>query len=284
LGDAGKFPDTSLRLEVERYPKIMPVKAPSAKQVVVKTEGSSDGAGPSAPPATKLEGEESAAAAVKRALSYSVADAGAPGGKRTVDGDQLERGYEYGRTAVNVSKEDMEVATIPTWQSLDIVGFVSAKSVSGVLSKHDLTAKFDRYMEMTKTSVIIAARGDRRYTMALSSLIHALHDGQQYAVARFVVKTNKPPVLLLLAPLMEDDFECLVDAELPFTEDVRNFKFPPLDKVITVSGKQVTKHRTMPTDNLKEAVSQYVDSMDLSSAGKDENGYHLFAIRPLLTM
>jgi ATP-dependent DNA helicase 2 subunit 2 len=139
-------------------------------------------------------------------------------------------------------------------------------------------------MEMTRTSIIIAARGDRRHTMGLSSLVHALHDMKQYAVARFVAKTNKAPLLLLLAPMIEDDYECLVDSELPFTEDIRNYKFPPLDRVITVSGKQITKHRTLPDDKLKEAVSQYVDSMDLSSAGRDENGYS-FDLQswPLLT-
>lgn len=126
---------------------------------------------------------------------------------------------------------------------------------------------------MTRTSIIIAARGDPRYTMGLSSLIHALRDLQLYAVARFVAKMNKSPLLLLLAPWIEDGYECLVDSELPFTEDVRPYKFPPLDKVITVSGKQIFKHRTLPTDKLKDAVSQYVDLMDLSTAEKGDNGY-----------
>jgi ATP-dependent DNA helicase 2 subunit 2 len=142
LGNVEKFPDTSLQLEVERYPKIMPVKAPSAKHVVVKPEFGSDAVGPSAPPAAaKQEEDGSLAAAVKRARSYQVEDASAPGGKRDVDGEQLERGYEYGRTAVNVSKEDMEVATIPTRQCLDIIGFVSAKTVSTCLSTCVLTGK-----------------------------------------------------------------------------------------------------------------------------------------------
>src|ERR1700753_3924770 len=105
-------------------------------------------------------------------------------------------------------------------------------------------------MEMTRTSIIIAARGDPRHTMGLSSLIHALHDMKQYAVARFVAKANKSPLLMLLAPMIDDGYECLVDSELPFTEDIRPYKFPPLDKVITVSGKEITKHRTLPTDKL----------------------------------
>jgi ATP-dependent DNA helicase 2 subunit 2 len=153
------------------------------------------------------------------------------------------------------------------------VGFVSAKTVSLYFFKVCPNAvKFDRYMEMTRTSIIIAARGDPRHTMGLSSLIHALHGTKQYAVARFVAKMNKAPLLLLLAPMIEDGYECLVDSELPFTEDIRSFKFPPLDKVVTVAGKHIFQHRTLPNDKLKEAVSHYVDSMDLSVAGKD-NGY-----------
>jgi ATP-dependent DNA helicase 2 subunit 2 len=132
LGDVGKYPDTSLQLEVERYPKIMPVKAPPAKSVVVKPEFSSDTVGPSVSPhaTAKAEEDKGLAATVKRTHSYQVEDASAPGGKRDVDGEQLEKGFEYGRTAVHISNEDMEAATIPTWQCLDIVGFVSAKSVS----------------------------------------------------------------------------------------------------------------------------------------------------------
>jgi ATP-dependent DNA helicase 2 subunit 2 len=131
LGDVAKFPDTSLQLEVERYPKIMLLKAPSAKSVVVQSECAAD----QAPAMAKPEDDVSLAAAVKRARSYQVDDNNAPGGKRDVDATQLERGYEYGRTAVNVSKEDMEVATIPTQQCLDIVGFVSAEKVSVRLAR-----------------------------------------------------------------------------------------------------------------------------------------------------
>jgi len=132
LGDVGKFPDTSLQLEVERYPKIMLLRAPTAKQFVVKAEFASDTVGPSAQSSATAKPEEDpdSLTAVKRARSYQVDDASAPGGKRDVEADQLERGYEYGRTAVNVSKEDLETVTLQTRQCLDIVGFVSAKTVS----------------------------------------------------------------------------------------------------------------------------------------------------------
>lgn len=49
-----------------------------------------------------------------------------------------------------------------------------------------------------------------------------------YAVARFVAKEHKSPNMLLLQPMIEAGFECLYDIELPFSEDIRSYKFPPL--------------------------------------------------------
>lgn len=121
--------------------------------------------------------------------------------------------------------------------------------------------------------VIIAQKTNSKAIMALSSLIHALFELESYAIARLVTKTNKEPVMVLLAPSIEVDYECLLDVQLPFTEDVRSYRFPPLDKVITVSGKEVKQHRNLPDGGLSKAMSDYVDRMDLSIFGKDDKGY-----------
>jgi ATP-dependent DNA helicase 2 subunit 2 len=85
-----------------------------------------------------------------------------------------------------------------------------------------------------------------------------------------VVKENKPPLMVLLAPSIETEYECLLEVQLPFAEDIRTYRFPPLDKVITVSGKEVTEHRNLPNDDLQAAMDSYVDSMELMD--KDEDG------------
>ena len=108
--------------------------------------------------------------------------------------------------------------------------------------------------------------------MALSSFIHALFEVESYAVARLVIKAEKDPQIILLAPSIEVDYECLFDVQLPFAEDLRSYKFPPLDRVVTVSGKVITQHRTIPNDALNSAMSDYVDRMDLSIFGKDDKG------------
>lgn len=127
-------------------------------------------------------------------------------------------------------------------------------------------------MSMSVSCVIIAQKSNDKAIMALSSVIHALFELESYGIARLVSKTDKAPVIVLLAPSIEVDYECLLDVQLPFAEDVRHYKFPPLDRVLTVSGKVLKEHRNLPTDALQTAMSDYVDRMDLSTFGKDDEG------------
>lgn len=126
---------------------------------------------------------------------------------------------------------------------------------------------------MGETCVTVGRKFDEKSQLALSSLIHALYELESYAVARLVIKEKKDPHLVLLAPRIEPDMECLYDIPLPFAEDVRGYQFLPLDQVITVSGQTITtNHRLLPSDELTDAMSVYVDSMDLGSFGNDDEG------------
>jgi len=113
---------------------------------------------------------------------------------------------------------------------------------------------------MGESCITIAQTVNDKARMAMSSLVHALHELDSYAVARIVAKEGKAPQLLLLAPSIEPELECLVDVPLPFAEDIRVYRFPPLDKVIGSSGTVITKHRYLPSDDLVTAMSDYVDS------------------------
>lgn len=127
-------------------------------------------------------------------------------------------------------------------------------------------------MNMSAASQIIAQKTNEKAKIAISSLIHALFELEDYAVARLVTKDDRGPILVLLAPEITPDYECLVDVQLPYAEDFRSYKFPPLDRVVTVSGKVLTEHRNLPNDALTTAMSTYVDQMDLSTFSTDENG------------
>ncbi len=126
---------------------------------------------------------------------------------------------------------------------------------------------------MGETGVTVAQQLNDAASLKLSSLIHSLQELESYAVARLVTKDGKDPALVLLAPHIEPEFECLYDIPLPFAEDVRNYQFPPLDKVVTVTGNKIYEdHRLLPSKDLSEAMDDYVDAMDISHWEKDDEG------------
>jgi len=128
---------------------------------------------------------------------------------------------------------------------------------------------------MGESCITVASKANDKASMALSSLVHALFELESYAIARIILKEGKDPQILLLAPLIEPDMEALVDIPLPFAEDVRVYRFPPLDRIITTSGTTLTNHRNIPTEHLADAMSDYVDSMDLSTFGRDDEKYNM---------
>jgi ATP-dependent DNA helicase 2 subunit 2 len=125
---------------------------------------------------------------------------------------------------------------------------------------------------MSESNMTIAHPHNNKAQMALSALIHALWELDSYAIVRLVKKDNAHPILLLMAPSIENEYECLIDVELPFAEDVRQYKFPPLDRVVTVSGKSLTQHRNIPSTELQKAMDSYVEAMDISAYGQDDEG------------
>lgn len=119
----------------------------------------------------------------------------------------------------------------------------------------------------------VAQKFNDAAALKFSSFIHSLYELESYAIARMVAKDGKEPQLLLLAPGFEYGLACLYDVPLPFAEDVRSYKFPPLDQVVTVTGKKLTEHdRFLPSNELQEVMNDYVDAMDISSWEMDDEG------------
>ncbi|KAJ5289977.1 Heme/steroid binding protein [Penicillium atrosanguineum] len=253
LGDATKY-ETALRIPVERYFRTYVAKPPSASSFAIRS--ATQGEDGDVPTASQAPGDEFLTT-VRTSRTYQITDESAPGGKIDVERDDLAKGYEYGRTAVHISQTDENITNLETFAGMDLIGFVQSD-------------KFDRYLPMSNSNIIIPQRANDKASLALSSFIHALFELETYAVARLVTKEAKPSLIVLLAPSIEPEYECLIELQLPFAEDVRSYRFPPLDKVVTVSGKIVTEHRNLPSDDLQDAMSQYVDSMELDL--KDDDG------------
>jgi ATP-dependent DNA helicase 2 subunit 2 len=69
-------------------------------------------------------------------------------------------------------------------------------------------------MALSDTNAIFAQRSNARSQIALSSLIHALQERELLALARLVTKDGRDPVLIMMAPEINNDFECLVDFQV----------------------------------------------------------------------
>lgn len=134
LGDPDTY-DSAMCINVERYPRIMQASPPSASQFVVKSDMAPSESNTQVS-ATLQNGDNNCAttyggdlAPVKNTRTYQVDDPEAPEGKREIDPEELEKGFEYGRTAVALSQSDMNVVRLETTACLDIVGFVPRDKV-----------------------------------------------------------------------------------------------------------------------------------------------------------
>ena len=274
FGDPKKY-DTAVSIDVERYPKVSVLRPPTASAYAPQTNEAEAQNSMQSSATVKIDqsspGNE--LANVRNNYAYEISSESIPGGKKGVDRDDLAKGYEYGRTAVHITETDENITKMETEAGLDIIGFIYQDKVwdkSCLRSIFANTQKYQRYMALDQSHMIVAQRADQEATLALSSFIRALFTSEIYAVARLVMKDGKDPQLVLLAPLLEPDLECLIEMPIPFTEDIRSYQFPSLDKVTTVSGKQVTEHRYLPKEGLLTTMNDYVDGMDLSSKSGDD--------------
>ncbi|OAL30921.1 hypothetical protein AYO20_08506 [Fonsecaea nubica] len=243
LGDPTQY-DTALAIDVERYFKTSVRRPPTASAYVVK-------------PSSAEDDDAESFSNVHNLYKYRVKGEEYDGGSKVINREELARGYEYGRTAVPISESEQNITKLETEMTYDILGFIPAENV-------------ERYMLMDNTNMIVAQKGNDKAALALSSLIHSLYELGSVAIGRLVKKDMVEPIVTLLSPLVEADFECLIENILPFAEDVRSYRFPPLDKVLTVSGKSLTEHRNLPSEALLQSMSDFVDSMSLVGGDGEE--------------
>lgn len=130
LGDPETF-DGALSVNIERYFLTKVAHPPSATTVVLRPE-SADGATQSTHTLDDMEGIETGNvdfSAVRSTRVYTVDDPTRLGGKREVEFENLEKGYEYGRTAVYISESDHNVTQLTTAKGFSIVGFITRANV-----------------------------------------------------------------------------------------------------------------------------------------------------------
>ena len=274
LGDPELHPD-AMSISVERYFKTHKAAIPPASRVVLKnTPSSQDTVGDA------MEGVEvtSDYSAVKNARTYQINDPDAVGGKKMSTSSLSPRDTSMGALlSTSASRNGISPRSRRRSVSRSSGSCIRKRYACNItLTKCFFwpnTSQYEPFLNMGETGMTVAQKLNDAAALKLSSFIHSLAELESYAVARIVTKEGKDPQLLLLAPHIEDEFECLYDVPLPFAEDVRHYKFPPLDEVVTITGKKLAQHdRLLPSNELQEVMNDYVNAMDISSFDRDDEG------------
>ena len=116
---------------------------------------------------------------------------------------------------------------------------------------------------------------DSNYSkLALSSLVEAMVREEMVAIVRRVYQKNSGPKLAALIPedsinAEQEEIRSLVYIELPYSEDLRNYQFPPLWN--SVNNVQTQSIKNEPTQDQLTAVDSLIDNMMLESEGHEED-------------
>ena len=140
LGNPDEY-DSAMTIYIERYPRTMIAKPPSATNFALKLDN--DSATQSSSAIINGEGDHEPTGddltRVKNERRYYIKDANAPEGRRDIEGADLAKGYEYGRTAVHISESDETVTKFESTSGLEIVGFVPRENVGEVTRELSLS-------------------------------------------------------------------------------------------------------------------------------------------------
>lgn len=134
LGNPEQFASAT-RINVERWPVTKVNRPAAASSVTVKSEST-------ATQSTQTLDEEMDGVvyddpqfnSVKQHRTYKINDPSAPGGKRDVEFEELNKGYAYGSSAVVIPDFDWTLTSLEAVKDFSIMGFVNMNKVRQVYS------------------------------------------------------------------------------------------------------------------------------------------------------
>ncbi|KAG5437562.1 hypothetical protein PCANB_000990 [Pneumocystis canis] len=247
IGDSQNYLDI-IEIMVQRYPRTRLAKVVSAHKynVIEESSKSTNNNEQSIKINTNSDGEKSEHfSEVSIIKSYKIEE---DGSQKEISKDDVESGYIFGKTIIPTNVIDKEAIKYKTDIELTILGFIRNKS-------------FSRFIAIGESNIIVPAKADLNAKMSLSSLINAMLKTDTLALARIVTRVNKHPEIIIMAPSVEDNFECLIELTLPFADDCKNFKFPSIKKCQIVPDKKTDSS----IEDINNLMEKYVTKMDLSN-------------------
>ncbi|SGY16371.1 BQ5605_C012g06859 [Microbotryum silenes-dioicae] len=173
----------------------------------------------------------------------------------------LTDAYAFGGTLVPVTSMDEARGKLKYLEmGMEIVGFMKQKQI-----RYDWRLEDVRYVH--------AQVGQTGSGKLFSAFINAMVENKSSAIVRFVGRGTRnsathemnfpDPQMGVMVPVIRQGLEYCYWCRMPFAEDMRLFYFPSLTEFRNQKGRIVKEHKYLATQEQKETMDQFVDSMNL---------------------
>ncbi|GAA6003096.1 uncharacterized protein JCM10292_002859, partial [Rhodotorula paludigena] len=186
------------------------------------------------------------------------------------DEAQLTAAYHYGGSLVDVGELEDDAGLLS--------GLETGMEIISFMKESDLRYDY----RMGDVFYVTASRGQLGSEKLFSALVNAMDERSTMAVVRFVKKgytrnglfrMPDPQVGVLYPKINEEGVEYCTWVRFPFAEDLRQFQLGSLERLFNRKGKRVHDNKLLPTEEMDDAMDDFVDAMDLTEAGPpDEEG------------
>jgi len=173
--------------------------------------------------------------------------------QKPIDIEQKIKAYQYGAQLVPVSQLDEKLLINEEEKCLKLLGFAKTESIP-------------RHHYMSGVDILLSIP-EKPHSEALASLIRGLHESNKVMICRFMAKNNTVPHIAVLSPHISKRLQCLYINYLPTIEDLRDYQFTSPVK---------------STEEQQKAASDFIDSLDLTGGGEEEQLKPKMTFNPVL--
>ncbi|WOO81065.1 ATP-dependent DNA helicase II subunit 2 [Vanrija pseudolonga] len=180
------------------------------------------------------------------------------GEEEVVDKEDLVKAWRFGSSWIPMEADTFE--PLHTQKGVEVIGFVPRANI-----RHYMLIGEVRYVWPDMTSP--------RAQIEFSSFASALYLTDLTAIVRWVNKDDSEPTIGVLIPSFQipepgKKLDLMYWIKLPFADDEHKFWFPSLTKYKSTTGKSITEHPYIPTEEQCDLMDELVKGMDLDHAGE----------------
>lgn len=162
------------------------------------------------------------------------------------DPENIINAYQYGSKIVPLHDDTLDIIKE---RGLNCLGFTKREFV------------LDEYRMADKCHIVLPKKDNRKSATMFASLVEVLEQTGYVMIARKVYNNNYNPTIVVLLPGYKDEVPFLTMIQLAFGNDIALFSFPRL-----------RTRKTQPTKEQERVVQEFIDAMDLLSAGSNDDG------------